>query len=381
MSATVTYKGKCSLEKYDELMSLLNLSFNFTRDDYNFQKLLPKLYSDKNYACDSNYVIEINGEIKAAVGVYDDIMVAGGSELYCRGIGNVAVHPDSRSKGYMIECMNLALSDMIKDNVDISFLGGHRQRYGYFGYEDGCPRCNVRITKDNARHYFKNIATDDIEIKDVTANDADLIEQMYALHSIRPLRSVRPKEKFYDILCTWIQQPRVLLKNGEFVGYFAGALEELTLKDMADFDSVIRTYVELYGDVDLQMPIWDTEMFDAACRIGEGIRLDESYMLSIFNYKKVIETMLSFKASRENLPDGELKVLIHGYKEDCRLMIAVSDGIPSVESFEGDCDIELSHKNAAKFFFGVHSEYRRAVSPILRAWLPLPLFVDGADHV
>ena len=156
MSEVKIFKGRASAEMYDELMDVLNYTFGFSSSDYDFQKLLPKLYASKEYACHNNYVIAENGRIKAAVGAYDDILTVCGEEIKCRGIGNVAVHPYSRSKGYMIECMNMSIGDMIRDGIDISFLGGHRQRYGYFGFEDSCPRYNVRITSVSAHHYQNN---------------------------------------------------------------------------------------------------------------------------------------------------------------------------------------------------------------------------------
>jgi len=381
MSEVKIFKGRASAEMYDELMDVLNYTFGFSSSDYDFQKLLPKLYASKEYACHNNYVIAENGRIKAAVGAYNDILTVCGEEIKCRGIGNVAVHPYSRSKGYMIECMNMSIDDMIRDGIDISFLGGHRQRYGYFGFEDGCPRYNVRITSVSAHHYFKNVVTDAVEIKDVAAEDTKTIDKIFELYNTRPLRSIRSRESFYTTLRSWTHQPRAFFIGGEFVGYGIGGINELTLTDIKHFDSVIRTFIEIHGDINLGIPTWNTELFEAACKIGDCPSINESYMLSIFNYKKVIGALLKFKSSIETLPDGEFTVLIHGYSGDCKLKISVSGGVSSVEDYAGDPDIELEHKDAAKFFFGIHSPEWKKLPYSIRAWLPLPLFVEDADHV
>lgn len=366
---------------YDELMDMLNYVFGFSSADYDFQKLLPKLYASKENACHDNYVVAENGKIKAAVGAFDDILSVCGEEIKCRGIGNVAVHPYSRSKGYMIDCMNMSIDDMIEDGVDVSFLGGHRQRYGYFGFEDGCPRYNVRITGASAHHYFKNVKTDPVEIKDVGEGDTEILDMMFALYEKKPQRSIRPREKFYQILRSWTHQPRAFFIGGAFVGYGMGGINELTLTDLKYFDSVIHAFVEIHGDINLGIPAWNTPLFEAALRVGDSPSINESYMLSVFNYKKVIGALLKLKASIEPLPDGEFTVLIHGYAGDCKLKLSIVGGKTSVEDYDGETEFELEHKDAAKFFFGIHSPEWKKLGLNTRAWLPLPLYVEDADHV
>ncbi|MBE6616847.1 MAG: GNAT family N-acetyltransferase [Ruminococcaceae bacterium] len=381
MKEHTIYKGRAKAEMYDELMDMLNYVFGFSSADYDFQKLLPKLYADKKQACHDNYIVAEGGKIKAAVGAFDDIISVCGEEIKCRGIGNVAVHPYSRSKGYMIDCMNMSINDMIEDGVDISFLGGHRQRYGYFGFEDGCPRYNVRITTTSAHHYFKNVATEAVEIRDVSENDTEIIDKIFALYEKKPQRSIRPRDRFYQILRSWTHQPRAFFIGGEFVGYGIGGINELTLTDIKYFDSVIHAFAQMHGDINLGIPAWNTELFEAALRVGDSPSINESYMLSVFNYKKVVGTLLKLKASLEPLQDGAVTVLIHGYAGDCKLKLSVVDGKSSVEDYDGEAEIELSHKDAAKFFFGIHSPHWKKLTHATRAWLPLPLYVEDADHV
>lgn len=135
MADTIIYKGRGNAEMYDDYMDFINYVFGFNGNEQDFKKLLPKLYNPECDPCYNNYVVTENGKLKAAIGAFDSEVAVGGEVLKCRGIGNVAVHPYSRSKGYMIDCMNMALSDMVKDGVDYSILGGQRQRYNYFGFD------------------------------------------------------------------------------------------------------------------------------------------------------------------------------------------------------------------------------------------------------
>lgn len=382
MSDPIIYKGRGTPEMYDDLMDFMNYVFGFNGNGSDFKKLLPKLYKVSNNPAYSNYVVTENGKLKAAIGAYDDTVLVDGVELKNRGIGNVAVHPYSRSKGYMKDCMNMAIDNMIKDGVDFSVLGGQRQRYGYFGYEHAMPEYALRITRTNVRHTFRDVPEEPIEIVDVKADDADLLDKIESLQAAaRPMRTVRCRTELHDILRSWERTPRVFIKDGEVIGYCISNLTELTLTDMKYFDSVIRAFVAKFGDVDIQFPLWNHEMFDAAIRIGEALNVHESGMINVFNYKNMISALLKFKAAREKLLDGAFTVLIHGYAGDCTLKIAVKDGAASVEDYAGDVDLELEHKEAIKFFFGVYSPSWRKVEPAVAAWFPLYLHVEGADHV
>jgi hypothetical protein len=104
-------------------------------------------------------------------------------------------------------------------------------------------------------------------------------------------------------------------------------------------------------------------------------------MFNILNYKKVTGAFLKFKTTRETLADGTLTLFIHGYAGDCKIKLTVENNTASVEDFDGDCDLELTHMEAMQFLFGLYSPYTRKLEPAMRSWFPLPLYVDSADHV
>lgn len=381
MTDPIIYKGRGYPEMYDDLMDFMNYVFGFNGNSSDFKKLLPKLYNPECDPCHANYVVTENGKLKAAIGAFDSVLNVGGEELICRGIGNVAVHPYSRSKGYMIDCMNMALSDMIRDGVDYSILGGQRQRYGYFGFDAIGPEYHVSINPTNLRHIFRDVPFTELEIRDVNADDAELLDKMYALHNTRPEHTVRPREKFFDIARSWRAPVRAILKNGEFIGYFVSDLKELTLVNMDDFNDVIRNYVQKYGKVNMSIPAWDNAAIEAAMKLCEYSEIGTCDMFNIFNYKKVVGALLKFKTTVEEIADGTLTLFIHGYAGDCKIKLTVENNTASVEDWDGECDFELEHKEAMQLIFGLHSPYTRKLSPAIRSWFPLPLYVESADHV
>lgn len=381
MNEPIIYKGRGYPEMYDDLMDFMNYVFGFNGNSSDFKKLLPKLYNRDCDPCHANYVVTEDGKLKAAIGAFDSVLDVNGEELTCRGIGNVAVHPYSRSKGYMIDCMNMALSDMIRDGVDFSILGGKRQRYGYFGFDAIGKEFSISINSTNMRHVFRDAPFTELEFVDVDEGNDELIDKMFALHNTRPLHTKRSREKFFDIARSWRNPVRAILKNGEFIGYFCGELRELTLCDMSDFNDVIRNYIRDFGNVTMHIAAWDTATIEAAMAICEHTEIGTCDMFNVFNYKKFVGAFLRFKTSFDTLADGVLKLFIHGYAGDCKICLTVEGNVATVEDTDGEIDLELSHKEAMQLLFGLYSPYTSRLKPEIRSWFPLPLYVEGADHV
>jgi len=383
MTNPTIYKGRGTPELYDDLMDFLNYVFGFNGNEQDFKKLLPKLYNPDCDPCYNNYVITENGRLKAAVGAFDSVLTVAGTTLTCRGIGNVAVHPYARGKGYMIDCMNMAISGMIRDGVDFSILGGIRQRYNYYGYESIGPAWSVDIGQRDTNYRFDRagIPFPQLELHRVSAGEEELIDRMYTLHQTRPLRTQRSREKFLDICRSWHQDAVAILRRDECIGYYVGDLQELTLANDEDFDDVVRSYVARHGKVTMQFADWETDHLRRAAAIGSAPVREYCDMFNIFNYKKVLTAFLGFKASLTALPDGEMTVTILGSAGTEHLRIAVEKGVPAVTDAEGPTDLTLEHLEAMTFFFGLYSPRWEEVAPAVRSWFPLPLYVDRADHV
>lgn len=375
------FRGKGSPEMREDLVRFLDMVFGFTEDGNNFMKLHPKLYKEEYHPCENNYIITEDGEIKAAVGAYDTVLDVNDEKLKVRGIGNVAVHPDSRSKGYMIDCMERSVKDMLADGCDISTLSGQRQRYQYFSYEKGAPEYIFHITSANVHHTFRDVPFTKLDFIKIGAEDTELLGKITALHNTRPLKMIRPDAAFLDIARTWASDLYAILKDGVFIGCFISSLDELTLADNGDFDDVIRNYVTENGSVNLKLPLWNKELAAKAYRICESVSTDDSEQFTVFNYQKVIGAFLRFKTTFETLSDGEWTVLIHGYAGDERLKITVMNNTAAVEAYDGEAETELNHTDALSLLFGLYSPYRDCLASSVKSWFPLPLFVERADRV
>lgn len=379
MSEPVIYKGRGSAEMRDDYIDFINYVFGFNGNGEDFPKLLPKLYKPEYHPCENNYVVTVDGKLKSAIGVYPrefDIM---GERLSSHGVGNVAVHPYSRSKGYMKELLNMAIRDMIASGADMSDLGGLRQRYGYFSYELVSPEYHFELNGTCMRHCFAGIPFRELELRRISRDDP-LLDDICALHDKRLCHAVRPREQFYDIAVSWQDSLFAILDGDRFLGYYIGKLHELTLADNRDFNDVIRNYIAQNGSVTLPLPAYETELISAAEKLCGGLGVHNNQNYTIFHFRKVVSAYLKVKAATVGLIDGALTFRVRGIAGEETFRIEVKNGQPSVSDVEGGADLTLEHREAVAFFFGVVSP-RRFENPLSAAWFPLPLYIASADHV
>ena len=373
------YKGRGNSAMRADFIDFINYVFGFNGNNEDFLKLLPKLYKEKYLPCEHNYVVTEDGKLKAAIGVFPRELDVMGTKLVLHGVGNVAVHPYSRSKGYMRELLNRAIEDMIASGADMSDLGGLRQRYGYFSYEVASVVCRLNITPTSLRHSFAGVGMKPLDFIEVTENSPAL-EKIIALHESKPQHIVRPREDFLDIAHSWNRKLWAIYDSERFVGYFIDRMIELTLCDMADFNDAVRNFVAKNGSVTLTLPLFEAAMIEAAWKICDDATYANDQNFTIFHWAKVIGAFLKLKAAGTVLPDGEIGYLIHGIAGDERFTVRVRGGIPEVIDGASANVVELAHKDAVSYFLGLVSPERMR-SGLSAAWYPLGLFIDSADHV
>ncbi|MBE6726538.1 MAG: GNAT family N-acetyltransferase [Ruminococcaceae bacterium] len=380
MNQTGIYIGRGTPEMRGELLDFLNLAFGMNGHDRDLLKWLPKLYNEENDPCGHNYVITENGRIRAAVGVYPRTLHVLDETVMTYGVGNVAVHPYHRSKGYMKLLMNRAVQDMIEDGADMSDLGGRRQRYQYFSYESGGSNASFHFDTYSMRHCFGDAPMKEFRFEPVTDPESPWLEPIRRLHDKRPLHMERTADRFFGIASSWGEQLYVILEGERFAGYFIGPLRELTLTDEADFTDVLRAYTAEHGSLDLALPQYETGMIETAHKLCFSYSMCTDKYFSLFRFRKVVSAFMKLKASRIPLMDGSLTVQTEGRAGREVFRITVQNGIPSVTDAEEEPEIVLEHKEAELFFFGLLSP-ARTKHPLAAAWFPLPIRIEYADQV
>ncbi len=381
------YAGRGTPEMFDDYVDFINYVFGFNGNGSDFKKLLPKLYQYKYEPAVHSYVVTEDGKLKSAIGAFDHDLCVCGEVLKTRGIGNVAVHPYSRSKGYMKQLMNMALDDMVKDGVVLSALGGRRQRYRYFSYDKLGPKYSFSVNSDNIRHSFGD-SESIFTFKRVKAEDKDILDSIKKLSSSQNLYATRDNADYYEILVSWQQSVHAAYLDGKFAGYMVEKdceVSELLLED--EYIPKLREFIRdafRYlgrGKLGFKLPVHLPEYLKLVQDIPEGISFEPCKSFSVLNYKAVVGAFMKLKATYEKMPDGKLVLNINGRGGNENIALTVKNGVPSCEYTEEKADMKFEHIEAMNLLFGLCCPERDMLPDFARIWLPLPLFVYYSDTV
>lgn len=372
----------------EDLLNLLDLTFGFSEEGNKFINLLPKLYKKQYNPAENNIILDVDGDMRAAVGLYYNTLTVGDEKLKIGGIGNVAVHPEHRGKGYMQFCMLLALDEMKQNMTDLSCLGGARQRYEHFSYQPAGINTNFNYRKDNVKRTLGAGRKSAFTIKKLEETDTQYIKEITEIYNSRIFRMERPEEATFDILHSWNTVPYIALKDGEVRGWFAyysdkQGLHEIFYKNEEDIEDLILLALENSGNesIKIPVPVFDKPLYNYLALNCEYYDIGHAEHFTIFCYENVIRAFLKLKTTYQNLPDGELKLFIQGEKLPEQLKITVKDNNVTVEETDEKPDIILKHLEAMRFIGSHYSEKRNDAPAFCNAWFPLPLYGYGLDNV
>lgn len=381
------YYGRGKDEDNKKLIAFLDEVFFWEEDDdRDFLHLLPKCYKDQYRPAYNNFVVQDeNGEFRSAIGsFYNDMTVADEHFKTCC-IGNVAVGKEYRGKGYMKELLKMSIDAMIENGTDIAYLGGQRQRYGFFGFETAGTSYGFGFSDKALKHSFGNMPSGLVATR-LEEGDLESIKNIEKLYSRIPVRSNRPLESYYDILGSWRDETYILTKDGEFIGYYIfnhskDTLYEWDAIDTKYFPNLVMSAVENTDrkGVTLAVAPFEPEKMAFCTQNADGHRINNCEMILVYHFQKSIRAYLKAKSSYAKLCDGEMTVLIHGINGDEKMRITVKDNVTSVENFDGTPEFEFDHHTATRIFFSNYISDRAVLPANLQQWFPLGLYLSSSD--
>lgn len=379
------YFGRGNASMRDDYLDFINLVFGFNGVSPDFLKMYPNLYKAEYDPCYNNFVATEDGKLRAAIGVYPRTFSVMGEVLLSHGIGNVAVHPYHRSKGYMKKLMNMALDDMVAAGADFSDLGGLRQRYQYFGYDNaGCNR-SFHISETALRHCFAGAEEPKVYFKQIFEGDP-MLDDVFALYEQKIVHTCRKREHLYD---TMRHEVYVILdkETDSFRGFCGGGLSGLTLVSADDFYDTVRAHVASHGGVNVVLPPYETELIPLAHRICGSCSISSAVKIAVFHFRRMLTAYMKLKAATEGLVDGVRQYTVEGIRgvggttvsESFR--ITVENGQVTLSDIDNSAPVTvLPYKEAIPFFFDLAAPMR-CCDPVASQWFPLPVNIDGCDHV
>lgn len=384
----MTMVEKLSLQDKQDLIDLIDLVFSQAHCPHNFKELIPKLYGESVDTMPYHYAVRENGKLMAAVLRYPISFQIGDNILKTAGIGSVCSHMLARQKGYMKEIMNAIDEDFKHQEFDLAWLGGQRQRYQYFGFERCVGQYRVFLNDINLRHAKGRDYQPEYTFMAFAECPVDWIDRAYQIHNHQEIHALRAREDFEMILHTWQQQPFIILKEDQIVGYLTSDAQktkigECVLLDNCIFAEVLFSFLKTYElkQLEITIGILETEKIKQMVAVCEKYQKEFRHNFRILHFQKVLQACLACKAQHMALPDGAIVTGI----EDEVLQITLTNNQVSVTLSQQPPQIVLTKLQAHLFFFGLSAPQelflQAAEYPFLNSWLPLDLKFSEQDAV
>ena len=359
----------------DEILDLINAVFSQKARPHDFARLIPKVYAHPGFFR-LHAVAEVDGRIRGTVAMLPIEVQMGRDAVPLRGgyIGSVSVHPRFEKQGHMRALMAMQVEQARKMGLDFMALGGQRQRYEYFGFAKGGMGFLFSVNAANVRHALKDAVPVTIE------PFPDDPEALYALFAAQPCRCLRPRELFYDSLCTYGSTPWAIRDQaGELAGYLVASgddIVELTLRDEALLTGVCRAWLENRKSCTVHCPGWNVARAAALNAFAEGCQVSDFQLIRVLNWENTLGTALSFRCASTPLPEGRRVIRVENAGA---WALEVRNGKTQVSPSEDEPDLCLTEKQAASLFFSPLALVT-VRDPLLRCWLPLPLDIPVPDE-
>ena len=372
-------------EDFEEAMDFLNLAFS-VNGAHDFARLLPLLYRPTERQMNCNYAIRKNGRIRAVVGLYPLTWQVGAAQLRVAGIGGVATHANDRGTGLMSTLMPHCVAQMRAQGYHLSYLGGQRQRYLYFGYERCGLKTSYSVNRTNLKHCFA--AAPDLHLVPIEADDGESIARAKALHDAQPVYCHRPVEEFYLHCLSWNSEPFAGLDgDGRMVGYLVaregkGDVAEVHAEADGRALDMARVWVEKEGRANFSVHPLNGGLAHDLGRCCEQAELSASGNWQIFDWVAVVDALLKAQHLKVPLVEGAVVLDIEGCGA---LQLQVDGDGASCVATDATADLVCTAPTAMRLLFGPLPpagvlSLPRAAAP-LESWCPLPLIWMSQDRV
>lgn len=363
----------------EEILDFANLVFSQAHRPHDFRALLPKVYARSEFA-DYHVVARQNGRICAMVGVWPmAFRVMEGLHLNLGYVGTVSVHPYHRGEGHMQKLVPMAVERSREAGMDLMSLGGQRQRYRYFGFEQGGLKVDFAVTATNLKHDLAQANTEDIAFTPLSDDDGTM-NQARAMHAKECLTGVRSADMFQAALTSWGGKGLAVRRDGVFLGYLYAAdnsIGEWVLSDHALIGTVLKAYMQQYKAESLRIsvPAHEADRIRALDAFAEDSSLNDAGMYRVLNWPKVISQLMTLKKELAGLNEGMGDLCIEG--EGTFRITVDGEGVHVTET-EPSQTTSITRTQAVGLLFSLTNRLGRG-EDAWHDWFPLPLSVPQAD--
>ena len=167
--------GRATMQEEAALLDFANMVFSLSHEPTDFRALQPVVYDRPGFSKWTQVARE-NGRILGMVCTPDKVLKAGEGRLRFGYIGTVSAHPYERGRGIMKELMRRTIDAARDEGLDFLVLGGQRQRYQHFGFEDAGAKLSLYLSQGSISHSRNNKSTGDYRFVDISDARGDDIQ-------------------------------------------------------------------------------------------------------------------------------------------------------------------------------------------------------------
>lgn len=389
---------KESINEITQILDFANMVFSMSSGSVDFERLLPKAYSQERSNLLTHHLMKEAGQIKAFIDVFPMNLRMDKESLKAGYIGTVSVHPKSRGKNYMITLMEEVEETQRQEKTDLLILDGNRKRYQYFGFEKAGIKYCFNLTSDSVRHTCLSITNNENRNKEkdyqfvlLEREEETLIEKAYSLYKQRNVIT-RESEEFYLYLESWEADTYIVLEDEICIGYLNVSADErnileFELEEMKELPFVLQAFMEEIGSDELGInvgmdEIEKIEQLESTC---DYYTLNTSHQIKILNYEKVLAFLLQWKSRITCLEEGTFIIgvcRVNGEKKNYEMQH--QNGRVSVRETRKQAQIALEEKELIKvlttsYYYHAMQKENNPLWQAPKGWFPLPFFLPEAD--
>ncbi|MCC7205356.1 MAG: GNAT family N-acetyltransferase, partial [Phycisphaeraceae bacterium] len=267
---------------YEQLMVFLARAFGYRSTDW-FAANLAVLYEPTEASMRCNFAVKKDGRIVGNVGLFPFEMSIGGHTFRVAGIGGVSTDPDERKSGLMKLIMDPVMAEIQQEKFPISWLGGQRQRYRYWGYERA--GCCVRAVLNSANVRHEPLWQQSVPLKlEPITGPGEFVQAAMELHAAQAYRCLRRPEHFFNHLRQWSGRPvaaRAEGGTGRVVAYAvqnsgSPGIDELVAADVPSGLGLLRSLIERDGSLTVTLNSALDPLAQAVLTMAESARVEET---------------------------------------------------------------------------------------------------------
>lgn len=365
-------------EDEEQILDFANMVFSMDEEPHDFAALLPKVYSRPGFARKHVLCVDEQQRILAMVGLHVVTLRVGEWTLQCGLVGTVSTHPRHRGQGHMKRLMKLAEDMAREQGCDMLLLGGQRQRYGYFGFEQGALRIRMEVEADNLRHAGAK-ARDEVRFLPLEQVPDEMLNDVFSLYQVQHMVAERTKEDFSAVLRTWLGRGYAVLHGIKLLGYVyvvRGDWREFAFFDPSVIPGVLAAWqrFERTGLTRLTLGLHQRDLLCQLGQIAENTVMEDAMMVKVLRWQPVLKRLLAFRNTVMPLEEGNLIVEIEGE----RLRIQASSHGVMVHTVQDKPMVILSHRQAVTTLLSMQGMWHQEARAF-HNWLPLWLALPSAD--